>query len=206
MGDPGLARNYGIHNTNGAYVALLDADDLYPADWLTKAVTYLRKNADREFMAIPKHTLVFGGRIAWCRIQIQLYGLQRGGIYQFKLLEFGHFHLVFDMPEWCLLFPLRPDWVSVMKIGIGFSLTGAWRHHQDSATNDCFYRRKLAGSRLAYHATQNCLVPPSPFSFLQNFGADRNPGPSRHGESKQKVSSAAERQDQVIEVALEKVW
>ena len=171
FGDPGLARNYGIHNTNGAYVALLDADDLYSADWLTKAVTYLRENADREFMAIPKHTLVFGA-------EDRLVSHPDSDSMDFNAQEYINSNC------WnSVISILRSDTARAVPFistppGSGFGyedwhwFSALLAHGVTIKTvpqTIVFYRRKLAGSRLAYHATQNCLVPPSPFFFPPKF-------------------------------------
>lgn len=64
-GDPGLARNLGAKAAVGRFVAFTDGDDLMGADWLAKAVAFLRECSDRT-IAHPQYSVRFGGeRRVW---------------------------------------------------------------------------------------------------------------------------------------------
>lgn len=40
LGDPGLARNFGVERATGEYVTFLDGDDLWGDNWLVQATTF----------------------------------------------------------------------------------------------------------------------------------------------------------------------
>lgn len=59
FGDLGMARNFAVSNASGEYIALLDADDLWGVDWLTKAIAAARSRNDNVIWH-PEISVYFG--------------------------------------------------------------------------------------------------------------------------------------------------
>lgn len=62
-GDPGLARNAGVLSSNGAFIALVDADDLISTNWLSAAHRFSVSNPDRWLVLHPMGEIRFGADI-----------------------------------------------------------------------------------------------------------------------------------------------
>jgi len=60
FGDPALARNDGVAQAQGRYVAFLDGDDLMGENWLDVATSALRAREGRDVIAHPRLNYVFG--------------------------------------------------------------------------------------------------------------------------------------------------
>ena len=60
FGDPALARNFGVEQAAGAFVAFLDGDDLMGETWLKVAAASLRAREGRDVVAHPRMNYVFG--------------------------------------------------------------------------------------------------------------------------------------------------
>ena len=59
FGDQGNVRNYIAGIANGRYIAFLDGDDLWSANWLVEAYKTL-ESAGSKFIAHPEYNLFFG--------------------------------------------------------------------------------------------------------------------------------------------------
>lgn len=60
FGDPSQARNTAVSNARGLALALLDGDDLFGNDWLTKGFAALSRHAFGEVCLHPEFTVIFG--------------------------------------------------------------------------------------------------------------------------------------------------
>ena len=58
FGDPGLSRNFGVANSSGRYIAILDADNLIAKTWLHDAFCYLDES-EKEVVAHPEYQMLF---------------------------------------------------------------------------------------------------------------------------------------------------
>jgi glycosyltransferase involved in cell wall biosynthesis len=58
FGDPGLARNAGVNEAKGQYIAMLDGDDLISENWLFRAVSPCQYQ--QNWIVHPEVTVAFG--------------------------------------------------------------------------------------------------------------------------------------------------
>lgn len=65
FGDPSYSRNYCIKRASGRYVTLIDADDLFSANWPINALRLLESHAENDamnrYIAHPYAAIEFGG-------------------------------------------------------------------------------------------------------------------------------------------------
>ncbi|MDI3262601.1 MAG: glycosyltransferase [Fulvimonas sp.] len=64
VGDLSLSRNHAIAHARGDYVAILDGDDLFSANWISAAVELIEREGPRH-IAHPKLIIAFGAWHAW---------------------------------------------------------------------------------------------------------------------------------------------
>jgi hypothetical protein len=59
-GETGLARNHGVNESSGKLVALLDGDDLWGENWLTKCIEFAQNARGRKIVWHPEINIYFG--------------------------------------------------------------------------------------------------------------------------------------------------
>jgi len=97
---PASARNRGIKEARGGYIAFLDADDLWEKDKLLKSLEFLQKNGFDWMCTGLKKTTMQGQVIEERTINPDSYGYnsETGELYD---LIRGHFSYAFSLPVHC---------------------------------------------------------------------------------------------------------
>jgi len=174
FGDPSPARNFGVMHSKGAYVALVDGDDLFSKLWLKQVYQYFDDSALREpTVVVPLNTVVFDQQnILLTHPSSNEVSFNpmvfAGSNYWNSVILACHRELIIDNP-----FEATPrgsgfgyeDWHWLSKIiskGITVSTI------PDSVA---FSRRKISGSRLDFHVGNMYLMLPSPFFYPPRFSS-----------------------------------
>lgn len=62
FGDQGRARNLAVEKASGRLIAFLDADDMWPSDWLLRAYRFLQQVGEENVVAHPEFNYFFEGQ------------------------------------------------------------------------------------------------------------------------------------------------
>jgi glycosyltransferase involved in cell wall biosynthesis len=140
LGDLALARNAGVSAANGEYIALLDADDLYCSDWLSRALSTCEAHETPEQIVMhPQFNFYFGANTRVFEHQ----PMSAGDAAQFTLgftnlwtsLAFAHRNVFLEHPFKALAFEQGfafEDWtwnIGLLKSGISHCVALGTSHY-----------------------------------------------------------------------------
>lgn len=172
LGDPGLARNFGVNHSTGCWIGILDGDDYCTGNWIVEAVKVLQINC--KVVVHTEYLLTFGGSWELSRQTDQLAGS-------------GSLETCFKHHLWAstvfaerIVFEQCPyRRASMGSSGFGYedwdwslcALAAGYQHTVALGTA-LFYRRKTVGSRQNCGLQQQVVVRPGPF-FSPEFWNSR---------------------------------
>ena len=162
-GDPGLARNYGIDHSSGAWIGILDGDDYCTANWISESVRVLRRHS--QVVVHTDYLLTFGGR--W-EVTRQTDQLADDGSLETCFKQHLWASTVFARRELFDQCPYRQ--ANMEHNGFGYEdwdwslcVLAAGYKHTVAAGTALFYRRKAVGSRQNVGLQEQVVVRPGPF-------------------------------------------
>lgn len=170
FGDPGLSRNYGITASSGKYIAFLDADNLFGADWLYKAFIYLEDNRDKEIVAHPEYHIIFEAKnLVWRQLSSS-----DADCHLENLIEFNYWDTVCVARRDILL--KYPYAITTQVSGFGFE---DWHFNCDTLADGIehnvvpmtvhFSRAKKTGSQNIFATQSNRLLRPTKLFEPEKF-------------------------------------
>ncbi len=167
FGDPGLARNFAAQKARGAFVALLDGDDLFSKNWLAAAHQIAMRAPDAVYH--PEVNLIFGEQFL-AQVQVDA---AVDPLTSLDLIEFNHWSaLSFLKRE---LYLKNPYGASRTSQGYGFEdwywnahiVAQGFLHRVVPQTAHFIRRRNF--SRGQEHSRHSVTVPPFRVPALENL-------------------------------------
>ncbi len=161
FGDLGLSRNFGVGLSSGAYIAILDADNLFCRNWLCDAFHYIEKKG-RGIVAHPEYQMVFEAQ----NFLFRQISSNDPGFRVRNIIEYNYWDAVCVAGREIFL---RHPYESTTQVqGFGFedwhwncqTIADGVEHHVVPNTVH-FMRMKKTGSLLSYTKGSNRIIRPS---------------------------------------------
>jgi len=179
--DPGPARNRGVEQAKGEWIALLDADDAFGSQWLARAGKAARAKGV-PVVLYPEYFVFFED----AHYVVRSNSTQDAGFDASRLMQYNFWNSVHFMTQRSTLIDI-PFLATPRDSGLGYE---DWHWFSEVVARGIpvervsetvvFYRKKrAAASRLGFHMNESVLIPPTSLfaypaddaQFERRFGA-----------------------------------